>query len=61
MVEYRKIRDVAAALGVKASTLRRWEREGLIAPAARSPGNQRMFSTDAVAALVKTPPAKVPK
>ncbi len=41
------ISEAAAAAGVSAQTLRVWETKNLLAPA-RTPGGQRLYSTDAV-------------
>jgi len=38
-----EIGDMARALGVSIDTLRRWEREGVIAPAPRTSSGRRVF------------------
>jgi len=40
--------DVARALGVATETVRKWERQGIIAPPLRTTGGRRLFSIEQV-------------
>jgi len=52
VVDYVRIGEVAAAVGVSVDTLRRWEAEGRITFERR--GNQRVLSADQLKQLVST-------
>ena len=49
------IQKAAEELGVSPQTLRRWERERRIAPAARTPGGRRRYDIEQLRRLVVSP------
>lgn len=51
-MQYVSIGVAAAGLGVAVSTLRRWEAEGRLQPAYRTPGNHRRYAWADIRALV---------
>ncbi len=50
-MEYLTVGQLAVRAGVKKSTLRFYERRGLLSPSARSPSGYRLYTPDAVATV----------
>jgi DNA-binding transcriptional MerR regulator len=46
-----RIQDAAQTLGVSVSTIRRYEREGLVTPAPRNRAGHRVYTSDELEAL----------
>jgi putative resolvase len=46
------IREFAERIGVSVQTLRRWESEGRLKPASRTPGNRRLYSEEQLRAVL---------
>lgn len=46
MSKFIAIKEASNFLGVSTQTLRRWERQGKLIPAKRTPGGQRRYNVD---------------
>lgn len=55
MAEFLTTAEAARAAGVTAHTLRRWEREGLIKPPARTVGGQRRWKPENLKPIGEVP------
>ncbi len=47
------IREFAEAVGISVKTLQRWDREGRLRPASRTPGNRRLYSDEQLRQLLQ--------
>lgn len=47
-MQFYKITEFSNEIGVSVSTLRLWEKEGLLVPHHRTKGNQRVYTEDQV-------------
>src|SRR4030065_2247895 len=52
------ISQFAALAGVAVKTLQRWDREGKLKPAARSPGNRRLYTQEQLNRLLNRTPKR---
>lgn len=55
------IGHAAELLGVTVKTLQRWEREGRLIPAARTPSNRRRYTESQLRAFMRLPSPAVPR
>jgi predicted site-specific integrase-resolvase len=53
-----KANDFARLAGVSVKTLQRWDREGKLKPAARTPGNRRLYSQEQLNTLLNRVPSR---
>ncbi len=52
------ISQIAALAGVAVKTLQRWDREGRLKPAARTPGNRRLYTQEQLNRLLNRTPKR---